>query len=225
MKHHAALLAALAFATAQPLTADESADALWQKVEDAMNGIKKPAQRPKSREEAIANFKKGLAEFDTAEAAFLAKAPNDARRWKAVLFAVQTSKSRGIVGLPPKGGPAGSLDDILKAGDADAETRGDASAILVLEGAANIENGTAQLDGWTKAAETHLKSFPEHPRNAAIKSMMQTQKTLAEIRIKPLDLKFTATDGRDQTIGRASNEMQRARFAFERSTHSLDDPR
>jgi len=197
MKLHTILLAALAFATAQPLTADDSADALWQKVEDAMNGIKKPAQRPKSREEAVANFKKGLAEFDTAEAAFLAKAPNDARRWKAVLFAAQTSKPREIVGLPAKGDPTAGLADILKAGDADPETKGDASAILVLEGAADLDNGTAKLDGWTKLAEAHLKSFPEHPRNAAIKSMMQTQKALAEIRTKPLDLKFTATDGHE----------------------------
>ncbi len=100
MKLHTVILGALALGLAQPLPADDNADALWKKVEDAINAIKNPAERPKSRDEAIDNFKKGLNEFDAAEALFLAKAPNDPRRWKAAFFAAQVVTSREMVGLP-----------------------------------------------------------------------------------------------------------------------------
>jgi thiol-disulfide isomerase/thioredoxin len=189
------ILGALALGLAQTLIADDSADALWQKVEDAMNGIKKPAERPKSREEAIANFKKGLNEFDAAEALFLAKAPTDPRRWKAALFAAQTARSREIVGLPAKAGTDGTYAAILKAPDADPQTKGDASAARVLEGASKFESGGGNMAEWTTNAETHLKDYPDHAANASIRSAIQTQSTLAQIKTKPLDLKFTAVDG------------------------------
>ncbi len=207
MKLLTLFLAALTLISAPSLRADDSADALWQKVDAAMNGIKKPAERPKSREEAIANFKKGLLEFEAAEALFLAKAPNDARRWKAALFAAQTSKSREIVGLPAKGDPGAAFAAIMQAPDADAETRGDASAALVMEGAAKVDSGTGDLAAWTRDAETHLKTFPDHPRNASIRSGIQTQQTLAEIKTKPLDLKFTAVDGREVDLAKMRGKV------------------
>ena len=60
----------------------ETADSLWKKVDDAINAIKNPAQRPKSREEAIENLKKNIPALDGAIKIFLEKAPNDPRRWK-----------------------------------------------------------------------------------------------------------------------------------------------
>ena len=59
MKLHTVFLGALAFATAQPLIADDNADALWQKVEDAINGIKKPAQRPEVARGGDRQFQEG----------------------------------------------------------------------------------------------------------------------------------------------------------------------
>lgn len=207
MKLHMVFLGAFALAMAQPLAADESADVLWKKLEAAMDGINKPAQRAKTREEAYANFKKGMTEFDAAKAAFFAKAPEDPRRWNALLFDAQMSGARKIVGLPPKGDASAMLTEILKAPDADATIKGDASAALVREGAAELDNGSGRLDDWIRTAEAHLKAYPNHPRNASIVSTIQAQKTMAEFKSTPLDLKFTAIDGHEVDLAKMRGKV------------------
>src|SRR5438477_10546062 len=76
----------LAMISCPVLAADSTADAAWQKVQDAMNSIRSPKERPKTRDEAIALFKSGLIAFDAAMKDFTAVAPNDPRRWQAKLF-------------------------------------------------------------------------------------------------------------------------------------------
>jgi thiol-disulfide isomerase/thioredoxin len=190
-----------------PLAADESADVLWKKVETAIDGVKKPAHPVKTREEAFDNFKKAIAEFDAAEAAFLAQAPADPRRWDAALFDAEVSRSREIVGIPAKVDASARLNEILNAPDADPKIKGDASAALVLEGAARLEEGSTKIDEWTRLAEKHLQSYPDHPRNASITSTMRAQKAMAEFKSAPLDLKFTAIDGHEVDLSKMRGKV------------------
>ncbi len=181
---------------AAPLHASD-ADTAWKKVEDAINGLKKPAERPKSREESIAMFKKGIVAFDEAFAEFLKIAPTDPRRWEARLFEAQTSGTRPIVGLPP-----GTTDlkkvsaEIRDAADATPGIKGEISALDVLAGARAAEAG-GDIKAWVASAEEHLKAYPEASSNRTITTKIKSITTTAELREKPLDLKFTAVDGRE----------------------------
>lgn len=167
MKHHLrslifALACGLAFPNARG--ADADADAAWSKVNVAMEALKNPAVRPTSREEAMAFFKKGIAETDAAGKLFLDKYPNDARRWKLRLFEGLTAQAREALGLPLKGDLPSVLAEIQKAADADIETKGEVSAINLESSAAKVKAGTMPESEWIKSAEAHLKAFPNASR-------------------------------------------------------------
>ncbi len=182
-------------------------DALWQKVEDEMAEMKNPKERPKSREDAMEKIKKGVVSFDKAVAAFEAAHPKDARRWKAKLFDATIAELRPRLGLPAKGEMQAGLKEVVAAPDADKETRGDASAILVLETANGLKDGAVKLVDWTAQAEAHLKAFPETKLNGAIEKQMESQKQTAELKNKPLDLKFTAVDGAEVDIAKLRGKV------------------
>lgn len=183
------------------------ADALWKKVEDVMEEMKNPKERPKSREEAIEKLKTGLASFDDAVAKFEEKNPKDARRWKSKLFAATTADIRGRIGLPAKGDMKSGLKEVVAAADADKETKGDASAILVLESGRDIEEGKLKIEDWSKQAEAHLKAFPDSKLNEAIQRQMATQKQMADLKTKPVELKFTAVDGKEIDLAKLRGKV------------------
>ena len=197
--------AGLILAETKPTTG--GADALWQKVEAVMDEMKNPKKRPESREEAMAFFTKTLSDFDAAAAEFEKQSPTDARRWKAKLFGVTTLQLRDRLGLPAKGNLKEGLSEIINAADADKEIKGDASAILVLESMAEIDAGTLTSEAWTQNAETHLKNFPEGRLNEEIKKRMATNKQMAELKSKPLELKFTAVDGTEVDLAKMRGKV------------------
>src|SRR4051794_32001307 len=104
-----------------------SPDAAWRKEQDAVKKKKKPKERPKSREEAIALFKTSVPAFDAALKEFTAAAPNDPRRWEAILFDAQTAQVRGFAGLPEAKDNEMKFDDILNSSDASAAIKAEAS--------------------------------------------------------------------------------------------------
>ncbi len=200
------LSACLSFAQNKPAPA-AGGDALWQKVEDVMAEMKNPKERPKTREEAMEKLKKGLVSFDEAVAKFEVKNPKDARRWKSRLFAATTADLRTRIGLPAKGDMQSGLKEIVAATDADKETQGDASAILVLESGRGIEDGKLKIEDWTKQAEAHLKAFPDTKLNETIQKQMDTQKQMAELKTKPVELKFTAVDGKEVDLAKMRGKV------------------
>ncbi|MBX7206701.1 MAG: TlpA family protein disulfide reductase [Verrucomicrobiaceae bacterium] len=202
-----ALCLAAGISLAETKSAAPAADALWQKVEEVMNGMKNPKERPKSREEAMAMFKKGLEDFDAAVAKLEAKNPKDVRLWKARLFAATTAGVREKVGLPAKGELMKGLKEIVASAEADKDTKGEASAILVLESEREIEEGTLKGADWTKQAEAHLKAYPDSRLNQAIQRQMDTQKQMADLKAKPVDLKFTAVDGREIDLAKLRGKV------------------
>ena len=174
-----------------------AADTLWQKIDDAMNELKQPKERPKSQEEMMEKLKKALTEIDANSKEFLDKNPTDPRRWKLRMFDGMTEQARAGLGLPPKVEMKTALAEILKSTDADAETKGEASAISVLEASRDIDAGKMKSDEWQKLAEAHLKSHPGTQFNKMIEDRIKSAKALADLQSKPLDLKFTATNGHE----------------------------
>ncbi|MFN0079031.1 MAG: TlpA family protein disulfide reductase [Prosthecobacter sp.] len=157
MKHSLLLrigVATLFVAVSSSLMA-AAGDAEWKKVEAALDAIKNPKEKPKSREEAIANLKAGLKEFDAAHADAMKASTANPVRWSAAVFNAKIEKSRGIVGAPP------------------------------------VENLTAELEALVKAGDASTED------KAAAEKALKTIKTMAELKSKPLNLKFTAVDGRE----------------------------
>ncbi len=188
--------------------ADSEADVLWKKVDDSLTAMnQRPATPPKTREEAMDYYKKLIATVDEASKAFVEKFPNDARRWKIRLFEGMTAQMRESIGVPSKGDMKTALEEIAKSTDADAETKSEASAITVLSGAEGVEQGQSSPEEWAKLAETHLKAYPDSKRNQAIQAMMQSTKALADLKSKPLDLKFTAVDGREVDLSKMAGKV------------------
>lgn len=188
--------------------ADSEADVLWKKVDDALSAMNaRPAPQPKTREEAIEHFKKLLATTDDASKAFVEKFPNDARRWKVRLFEGMTAKMRESIGVPTKGDMKSALDEIVKSTDADPETKSEASAIIVLSSAEGTEGGEVSSEEWTKLAEAHLKAFPDSKRNKMIQAKMDSMKTLADLKSKPLEIKFTAVDGSEVDLSKMTGKV------------------
>jgi thiol-disulfide isomerase/thioredoxin len=195
----------VAFSSAR--SAETDADTAWNKVESAMNSIKKPATPPKSREEAMGNFKTGLAATDEAGKEFLDKYPTDPRRWKLKLFDGMTATAREKLGLPAKGDLKSILAEILKSTDADAEIKGEASAITVLSSEEEVEEGKATEAGWLKNAEAHLKAYPNCEFNSMIAGKVSSMKTLADLKTKPLDLKFVSMDGKEVDLSKMNSKV------------------
>ncbi len=188
--------------------ADSEADVLWKKVDDSLTAMnQRPATPPKTREEAMEYYKKLIATVDETSKAFVEKFPNDARRWKIRLFEGMTAQMRESIGVPAKGDMKTTLDEITKSTDADPETKSEASAITVLMAAEGIENGNGTLEEWTKLADAQLKAYPDCKRNAVIQAKMQSTKALADLKSKPLDLKFTAVDGREVDLSKMAGKV------------------
>lgn len=162
-----------------------------------MNGMKKPATPPKSREEAVEMFKKGIVEFDAALAEFLKVAPKDGRRWEARFFELETARIRPVVGLPESSlDPEKVAEEIKNAPDASQEVKGEVSGAAVMMAARSAE-ADGKVEEWVKSAEAHLKAYPDSNANRAISAKMKSLQAQADLRSKPLELKFKAVDGRE----------------------------
>lgn len=205
-----AIISAVAFALtlASPLRAADadSSDALWIKVEDALSHMQ-PTEQPKSREEAVAFFKKALQGVDDAARAFEGKYPQDGRRWKIRLFEGMTADAREQVGSTVKGDLKSALDAVLKAADADVETKSEASAIKVLSSTEDIATEKLSNEDWMKMAEAHLKAYPNQKYNPAIEKKISGIKTLADLKTKPLEIKFKAVDGREVDLAQLKGKV------------------
>lgn len=182
-------------------------DAEWQKVNQIIEGVKNPKEKPKSREEAIAMLKKGITEFDTAYAAALKAGPSNVARWDAALFEAMTGRVREVAGIPAPAKTAISLDDIVKAADAKPETKSQASLVSVMESAEAAEAPGGDLAGWTAKAEKHLKDFPDEKMNQMVEGKLKSIKASAELKTKPLELKFTAVDGREVDVSKLQGKV------------------
>jgi thiol-disulfide isomerase/thioredoxin len=171
-------------------------DAEWQKVSDVVEEIKNPKTKPTSREEAITMLKSGLTDFDTAHAAAVKAAPKHPTRWDAALFEVMVERAREMAGVPAPQKSTVTLDDILKAEDAKPSTKSQASLVRVMTALETAEAPGGDTAGWIAQAEAHLKDFPAEPMNQMVAGKVKSMQAAADLKSKPLELKFTAVDGK-----------------------------
>jgi peroxiredoxin len=147
-----------------------------------------------------------LQEYDRLAKEFLALYPDDPRRWSLLFFDGVTAEARSKAGLPARGDPTSIMEQILKATDASAQIKADASAVRVLARHRNLEKGS-ESTAWIMMAEEHLRTSPVHPANQRIRASLEQVKTLAARGGKPLDLKFTATDGREVELSNLTGKV------------------
>jgi len=185
-----------------------SADAMWKNVDEALAALeKKPEHPPQSQEEMIAYIKKLITAADDVAKTFTDKFPNDARRWKIRMFDAMSANARGRMGLPSHGDLKTILAEITQAPDADAEVKGQADAITVLMAADKMESKGGTPDQWVAQAQEHLKKYPEAKLNSEISDKIETIKALADLKSKPLDLKFKSVDGKEVDLGQLRGKV------------------
>lgn len=166
----------------------------WDKVAQIVAGIQDPKPEPATREESIEILSKGLVAFDEAYAAAMKADPQSPARWEAALFDAMTRPSRQIIGLPPPKKTHFTLADLLQASDAPARTKARASYLNVMNAADASE---VDLASWVVMAEKHLKQFPVLESNSDVREKLGSAKVLIKLMEKPVELKFTASDGRE----------------------------
>ena len=196
----------LALCLSLPLCVADGDDE-WKKVVDVIEGIKNPAERPKTREEAIAKLKQGLTDFDAARAAATKAAPEHPARWDAALFEAMVAGARSVVGVPAPAGAVIGLEEILKAADAKPETKSEASVVLLMEPAEEAEAPGGDTAAWVAKAEKHLQDYPNEKMNPMVAGKVESIKAAAELMSKPLDLKFTAVDGREVELSKLAGKV------------------
>ncbi len=169
------------------VSAEESADAQWTELESLMRG---PKERPKTQDEAKEMIKKYIADFDAKAEAFRKAHPTDPRRWKITIQEIQSNSMRGMVGAKTltKEELAKKTEEVMSAADADKTTKATASFYRV----GGAESDDAQF---AKLAEAHMKEFPDFPGNKQIESVIKRKETEKDLKSKPLELSFDATDG------------------------------
>lgn len=182
-------------------------DAEWQKVDDIVESIKNPKDKPSTREQAIALLKKGLTEFDSAYAAAMKAAPENPSRWDAALFEMMVGRAREIAGVPAPEKKAIGLEDILKAADAKPATKSQASLMSLMEAAESAESSEGGADAWLAKAEKHLKDYPEEKMNKLVEGRIKSIKAAGDLKTKPLELKFTAVDGREVDVSKLQGKV------------------
>lgn len=171
-------------------------DAEWQKVSEAVEEIKNPKTKPTSREEAITMLKASLTNFDTAYATAVKAAPKHPTRWDAALFEVMVERAREMAGVAAPEKSTVTLDDILKAEDAKPATKSQASLMKVMMALETVEKAGGDTDAWIAQAEAHLRDFPTEPMNRMVEGKIKSMQASAELKKSPLELKFTAVDGK-----------------------------
>jgi thiol-disulfide isomerase/thioredoxin len=175
------------------------ADAQWAEIEALLQG---PKERPKTQDEAKTMLKKYMEDVEAKAAAFRKAHPTDPRRWKIAIFEVRSNSMRGMVGLPSRTQEEAAklVEEIIAAPDADKETKAGASFFYVQLAASKPEE-------FEKRATAHMKEYPDFPGNRQLTSQLKSKGAEKEIMAKPLELKFTATNGSEVDLAKLRGKV------------------
>ena len=201
------VLAAACLMAAPPVFADATADEAWKKVEESIQKLKKPEPRPKTREEALEYLKKGLTNFDAAVKEFNEKAPTDPRRWDAKYFAIEMTQARKFAGMADGATPEALADEILAAPDASDQLKADAGGLKLALKADDTESAPGGEGAWVKEAEEYLKKHPKSRFSPMFEQKIKSINATAGLKTKPLELKFTAVDGREVDLSKMRGKV------------------
>lgn len=188
------LPAAIAAEAAKPAagaaaTALSPADGLWKEIESMLQG---PKERPKTQAEFKDVLKKYFADFDAKAAEFRKTFPSDPRRWKITLQELRSNSARQMVGAATKSEAeiAKIIAEISEAKDAAGEVKEYASFAQIQA----VKDDDAKF---AALVEAHKKQFPNSGLSRQLDSQMKTKEMEKEVKSKPLEIKFTALDGKE----------------------------
>ncbi|MBB5034710.1 TlpA family protein disulfide reductase [Prosthecobacter vanneervenii] len=179
------------------------ADAEWKKVADIMESIRNLKEDPQTSDAARLTLKKSLMDFDAAYEAAMKAAPANPERWDVALFAAMLGRLRALAGVTAPAREAISLEEITKAPDAKPETRSQASLTQVMLASDSALAPGGDTAAWIAQAEKHLKNYPAEKLN----KMVQDRLAEVSFRTKPLELKFTALDGRVVDVSKLQGKV------------------
>lgn len=201
------VLAAVCALVTPNLFADAAADDAWKNVEAAINAIKDPQPPPKSQPEAVEFFTKAVATYEAAAKDFYAKAPTDPRRWEAKYFELETAPLFGFVHKKEPSGLEKTADEILGAPDAADEVKGKASGMKLALRMDKLEESPDVEAAWVKDAEAYIKQHPSSQFASVFQRKLKSITALAGLKDKPLELKFTAIDGREVDLSKMRGKV------------------
>jgi thiol-disulfide isomerase/thioredoxin len=76
-----------------------------------------------------------------------------------------------------------------------------------MEAAEAAEGPEGDTAVWIAKAEKHLKDFPAEKMNRMVEGKVKSLKAAAEIKTKPLEMKFTAVDGREVDLAKLQGKV------------------
>jgi thiol-disulfide isomerase/thioredoxin len=216
-------------AAATDFSAFKTADDAWKQMEKLQQP---PTEKPKTREEAMAQIKTYFTTQQTAADAFIKAFPKDERSWNARMIALRAGMQMRRYGVPssPEEDQK-KLNEIVNAPEAPAPVKGEATFMLIMIKGSTLDKD--KPDGFAafhKAAADFFAKYPDHPLAAQLKSIqmqvldedptpegtellkklaagsdarlaeaakgaLERRQKLADLKSKPVDLKFTAVDG------------------------------
>jgi thiol-disulfide isomerase/thioredoxin len=208
----------------------KTADDLWKHMEKLQQP---PSEKPKSREEALAQIKAWFGTQQAAADAFVKAFPADPRSWNARMISL-----RAAMQMRRFGGAEGSaeadqqkLNEIINSPEAPATVKGEAAFMNVMIVGSKLDKGKPEgFAAFHKAAADFFEKYADHPLASQLKSIqiqvldedptpegleilkklaagsdprqaevakaaLERRQKLADLKSKPVDLKFTAADG------------------------------
>lgn len=221
--------AAPAAAATPDFSSFKTADDFWKQMEKLQQP---PSEKPKSREEALAQIKAWFGTQQQAADAFVKAFPDDPRSWNARMIALRASmQMRRFGGEGSADVDQQKLNEIINSPGAPATVKGEAAfmSVMILGSKLNKEKPEA-FAAFHKAAADFFEKYPEHPLASQLKSIqiqvldedptpegveilkklaagsdprqaevaktaLERRQKMADLKSKPIDLKFTAADG------------------------------
>lgn len=201
------LLAAICALATSNLHADASADEAWKKVEAAMKNVKDPQPKPTTKEEALEYFTKAVAAYDAAAKDFYGKAATDPRRWEAKYFELETAPLFGVVSDKAPASPETLADEILAASDAPDKVKAGTTGMKLLFGMERMKATPEREAAWVKDATAFIKQYPDSEHTRMLQTRLNYISTMAGLKNHPLELKFTAVDGRKVDLSKLRGKV------------------
>ena len=224
-------LASVLLLHGEDFAAYKTADEFWAHFETLQ---KQPADKPPTREAAIAQAQTWFGAQQQAGEAFAKAYPADARRWSAKFVALRAAaQMRRLAGQgTDMVAERVRLEEIISAADAPEAVRAEATVMRAMTLTADFKSKPESYVAFHRAVADFAAKFPGNPlaaqlqeldlrtladdptpegavllkkyaaaadekQAATAKAIIAKRAKMAELRTKPLELSFTATNGKD----------------------------
>jgi len=146
----------------------KTADDLWKQLEKLQQP---PAEKPKSREEAMAQIKAYFTSTQAGAEAFAKAFPTDPRSWQARMIALRSSMQlRQYGGTGSVEADQQKLNEIISAADAPAPIKGEATFMSIMIQGSQLDKDKPEGYGaFHKSVADFLEKYPDHPLASQLK--------------------------------------------------------